>query len=141
MASAIKKRKQIELPVAQFVAIIVLTLSVFLIVDFGRRAATGYRFTQEKSRLEMQVSRAKLVQAQLLAQRDYIQTDAYVEKIARNELKWSRPDETVVVILPTLKALPQQEASRHYKTLDAEAESAFQAWLSLFFPSSPEAKP
>jgi cell division protein FtsB len=141
MTSAVKKRKPIELPIAQFVAIIVLTLSVFLIIDFGRRAATGYRYNREKVRLQAQLNRAQQTQLQLLAQLDYIKTDAYVEQVARNELKWSRPGETVVVVLPKLEALPQREASRHYKTNADGSESAFSGWVNLFFPDSSEQSP
>jgi cell division protein FtsB len=96
----VKKRKQLKAPIAQFVAIIVLSISVFLMVDFGRRAAANYRIQREADNLTMEVEAAKEYQDRLLAQRTYAASNLYVEEIARNQLKWSKPGETLVIVIP-----------------------------------------
>ncbi|RME40789.1 MAG: septum formation initiator family protein, partial [Caldilineae bacterium] len=106
VASTTRKRKKVNLPLAQFTAIVVLSISLFLIVDFGRRAATGYRIHREEKRLAAELEQLQQEHAALEERRAYVQSDAYVEEVARNELKWSRPGETVIVVLATPQAAP-----------------------------------
>lgn len=134
MTSATKKRKQIDLPIAQFIAIIVLSISIFLIIDFGRRAATGYRVRREEEKLYAQLEAARQTQQDLLAKRDYVETDIYIEEVARNELKWSRTDETIVVIMATPQAPTSSSTPIKTPLPNQPAETPLQAWLALFFP-------
>jgi len=135
VTSATKKRKQIDLPISQFIAVIILSLSVFLIVDFGRRAATGYRIHQEEERLEQELLLLQEEHEALLARQDYVSSDAYVEEIARNELKWSRAGEQVMVILPQTpqSALPPTQTKQSKLTVSS-TQTPLEAWKALFFP-------
>jgi cell division protein FtsB len=129
-----KKRPGPRIPVAQFIAIIVLSISIFLIVDFGRRAAANYRVQREAARLSQEVEAVEQYQAQLLARRTYVASDLYVEEVARNELKWAKPDETVIVVLPTPEAVhPANEPASKKETPPQVAQTPAQAWWHLFF--------
>jgi len=129
-----KKKQSAKIPVAQFVAIIALSISVFLIVDFGRRAAANYRVQREEERLNQEVELAQRQQGRLLARRSYVASDLYVEEVARKELKWARPGEIVVVVMPT----PEAAAQRSSQSVQAEkigpvVHTPAQAWWLLFF--------
>ncbi len=129
-----KKRQSPKVPVAQFVAIIALSISIFLIVDLGRRAAANYRVQREADRLSQEIEIAQRRQSELLAHRSYVASDLYVEEVARKELKWAKPGETVVVIMPT----PEKTiALNHHVTQHATAgpmvQTPSQAWWLLFF--------
>ena len=122
-------------PLTQFVAIIALTISIFLIVDFGRRAAANYRSQREAERLTQEVEAAQRYQDKLLARRTYAASDLYVEEVARNELKWTKPGEAVFVVMPTFEpahiasvALPRQTQSLTVTTVLPQ-----EAWWQLFF--------
>lgn len=135
MGSATKKRKSVDLPISQIIAVVVLTISVFVIVDFGRRAAMGYRISQEEKRLQAELATLETTHAALLEKRDYILSDQYVEYVARNELKWSRPNEQVVVILPenqpdTRRGSAVAEAKQNIQAY----QTPWEAWKALFFP-------
>ena len=135
MTSATKKRKTFELPVAQFIAILVLSISIFLIVDFGRRAATGYRVRREEEKLRSQLELLEKTQQTLLARRDYVQSDAYIEEVARKELKWSQPGEIIVVVMATPEAPPQTNlVSSSASQKVPQTETPLQVWFNLFFP-------
>lgn len=123
-----------SIPIAQFVAIIALSISIFLIVDLGRRAAANYRIQREAERLELMVEAAQDYQAKLKAQRTYAASDLYVEEIARRELKWSKPGETVVAILPNYEPAPgamKSEAAGIQEPFVAKTPQ--EAWWYLFF--------
>lgn len=133
-----KKRQNPRTPLAQFVAIIALTISIFLIVDLGRRAATNYRIQREAERLTQEVAAAREYQNKLLERRTYAASDLYVEAVARNELKWAKPGETVVMVLPTYETArapnqPAVDAEQHVQVI----KTPEQAWWELFFGDPP----
>ncbi len=129
-----KKRPGKKLPLAQFVAIIALSISLFLVVDFARRAAANYRVQREAERLEQQVELAREEQKRLLAHRSYVASDLYVEEVVRKELKWARKGEIVVVVMPTPQSTTQtsQEIIQS-QTVGPVAHTPAQAWWLTFF--------
>lgn len=129
-----KKRNGAKAPLAQFVAIIVLSISIFLIVDLGRRAAANYRVQREADRLSQEVEVARQRKAELLARRTYVASDLYIEAVARNELKWGRPGETVIAVMPTPEAvaLPTDRIVQTVTVLPM-AHNPAEAWWLLFF--------
>lgn len=133
-----KRPVQKKIPVAQFVAIIALSVSLFLIIDLARRTAANYRVQREAYRLSQEVEAVKQYQARLLARRSYVASDLYVEEVARNELKWAKPGETVVVVLPTPEAvlLPRRPAAAPDTTVQI-IQTPAQAWWHLFFGEPP----
>ncbi len=129
-----KKRPAAKVPIAQFVAIIALSISIFLIVDFGRRAAANYRVQREAERLNQEVDLARQQQADLLAQRSYVASDLYVEEVARRELKWASPGETVLAIRPTPEAVtPAASTDPAAASAGPIVQTPAQAWWHLFF--------
>ncbi len=133
-----KKQQNSRAPLAQFVAIIALTISIFLIVDLGRRAATNYRIQREAERLSQEVEAAHNYQDKLLARRTYAASDLYVEEAARNQLKWAKPGETVVVVMPTYEvASPSLNRSVETDSKEQTITSPQQAWWQLFFGNQP----
>jgi len=116
------------------VAIIALTISIFLIVDLGRRAATSYRIQREAERLSLEVEQARQEQQALLAQRSYVASDLYIEDVARRELKWARSGETVVVVMATPEAIaPLPQAEARVVRAGSVPSTPAQAWWLLFF--------
>ena len=128
-----KKRRQIKAPVFQFLAIIALTIILLLIVDFGRRAAANYRIQLEADRLTHELAAAKRFQNRLLSQRTYAASDLYVEEVARNELKWTKPGETVVIVVPSNNEPDLLSTPTNMVTGSAGAITPQQAWVKLFF--------
>ena len=130
-----KKRQGVRAPLAQFVAILVLTISIFLIVDLGRRAAANYRIQREADRLNHEVEAARRYQDSLLAQRTYAASDLYVEEIARKELKWAKPGETVVVVMATSddNELGKNSNTNNPIVVETTTKTPTQAWWQLFF--------
>ncbi len=135
MATRVKRSGIISF--TQFVAIIVAIVALSLVIDFGRKAAINYRIQQEVDRLEQEVAAARQEQQRLLALKAYVQTDEYVEKAARQELRWSRPGETVVIVRPIVRqATPPPQPVRP-STEPSGAKSCWREWWALFFDSSP----
>ena len=133
-----KKKRALQFPFTQFVAIVVITVSLFLVIDFGRRTAASYQIRDEAIRLENEVAASKSQHAALEARLSYAQSDAYVEEIARTQLKWAREGETVVVVMATPQPGPQSPAEGQPAAINGVVpESPWQAWWLLFFGTLP----
>jgi cell division protein FtsB len=132
-----KKKQSSKVPLAQFIAIIVLSISVFFIIDFARRAAANYRVQREAERLTQEVETAQQQQEKLLARRSYVAGNAYIEEVARKELKWAKPGETVMVVLPTPEAVSSAAArATPAESIGRAARTPTEAWWLLFFGDS-----
>jgi hypothetical protein len=123
----------------QFVAIVVLTMAVFLIVDFGRRATAGYSVSQAEKQLKAEIEAELELQRQLKARRDYVMSDEYVEKWAREHAHMVHPgDQPLILVTP---GAPQP------RPIDRSAGSqapptpvpAWHQWWYLFFDTRPGA--
>jgi cell division protein FtsB len=123
---------------AQFIAIIVLTISVFLVVDFARRTAATYKIKAEAARLEQEVAQVRAQRQELEAQLNYVKSDAYVEEIARTQLKWAKEGETVVVVMATPQRVSAPPADNRTSSADNFVpQSPWQAWWLTFFDVPP----
>jgi hypothetical protein len=111
-------------------------MAISMIVDFGRKAAANYRVRREEIRLEQEIAAERAKHKALLARREYVQTDEYVEQVAREELKWVRSGETVVVPIPiNSEPLPTPETPA--PTKPSPRESRWQEWWALFLDRPP----
>lgn len=129
-----KKRPGPKVPIAQFIAVIALSISIFLVIDFGRRAAANYRIQREAQRLSQDVESVRQQQKQLLAWRSYVASDLYVEEVARKELRLARPGETVVIIMPTPEAVAVTTTVEPLPEAAAPIiQTPTEAWWHLFF--------
>jgi|DewCreStandDraft_5_1066085.scaffolds.fasta_scaffold00551_23 cell division protein FtsB len=112
----------------QLIIILVLLAGLFLTADFNRRLALNRRIVADEEALRQEVATAQAYQAELLAQMEAVQSDAYVERWARYEAKMVKPGEVLVVPLalpPTPEAVPTPPPT--------PTPAPWEAWWALFF--------
>ncbi len=137
-----KKKRGPQFPFTHFVAIVVITISLFIVVDFARRTAATYKIKNEAARLEDEVAAVRAHHQALQSRLSYVQGDAYVEEIARTQLKWAQPGETVVVVMATPQAAPSSEPGAEPAAPDfPPPESPWEAWWLRFFHMTPPPQP
>jgi cell division protein FtsB len=119
------------------VAIVVLTIVVFLIVDFGRRTATGYYVSQAERQLQVDIKAQLQLKKELEERREYISTDAYVEQWAREEAQMVHPgDRLIILVTPdTPSTLPS--AVPAVPPADKVPVPNWHYWWRLFFDTEP----
>ena len=124
----------------QFLSIVVMTIAIFFVVDFGRRATTGYYISQTEKRLEAEIEVEITRQAQLKAHRDYVMSDEYIEKWAREQAHMARPgDRPLILLTPEslpvpLKVMPSPDAEEAPPSVPN-----WYHWWRLFFDKEPRA--
>lgn len=112
----------------QLIIILVLLVGLFLTADFNRRLALNRRIVADEEALRQEVATAQAYQAELLAQIEAAQSDAYVERWARYEAKMVKPGEVLVVPL----ALPPTPGAVATPP-PTPTPAPWEAWWELFF--------
>jgi cell division protein FtsB len=121
----------------QFIAIVVLTISIFLIVDFSRRTRTGYYVSQAEQRLQEEIAIELTQQADLQARLQELQSDEYVEEWARKEAHMIRPGDRPFMLMTPESPQVRVELVQQAPPLPEQALPNWVQWWVLFFDSTP----
>ncbi len=116
----------------------ILAVGLLLAINFSSRITASQPLQDAYNRAVTEIDQLRREQADLIAERDYVQSDAFVEQWARDEGKMVRPGEVLVIPVPLESGLPQPEASSEQSvpvvTTLRKAEP-WQVWWALFFDS------
>ena len=132
MATA-KKRSGVS--VTQFVALIVATIMLSLLVDFGRKVALYRHLQLEEARLDRGIEYEEDRRDYLEWLKGYVQTEEFVDSWARREWKMVKSGEIPVV--PLLPDAPVALQTRPQEESHPSGGSHWQEWWKLFFDSLP----
>jgi cell division protein FtsB len=66
----------------------------------------NYRLSEEETQVRRDIARLERERAQLVAVRDYLESDEYVEYVARSVLGLVRPGETLVIVSSSAPPAP-----------------------------------
>jgi cell division protein DivIC len=127
-----KKKRQRLLSTPKIVAIVTLTLVAVLSVDFGRKALDNYQIQRQVEWLGQQVAAEKETNQALQDTLEYVESDAYAEKAARESLGLVKPGEVAVVVVP--QAESSASTSSDEGTTPAPGEEPvpyWQQWTNL----------
>lgn len=107
-----------------------------MLVVIGGKAAQGYEMRQEARALEQRIEQLKKENRRLTQDLDYLRSDQYIEKVAREELGLVRPGDVAVAALgiedprsPSL--LPTPTRSPTPGAVEQDIPN-WQRWLYLF---------
>ena len=126
---------------SQFLAIILITIALAVVLDFGHRAAVSAELQKEAQRLEREVATLEAEHRALEQQREWVQTDDYVEEWARTEGGMVLRGETPIVPVPVEQVAPPtrptptppSEPNRPPSESGEGTSSHWREWWALFF--------
>jgi hypothetical protein len=124
-----KKRSGVS--VTQFVALIVATIALSLIVDLGHKAAVYRRLQREEFRLDQEIGFEEERGVYLEGLKEQVQTDGFLDGIVRGEWKMVKDGEKLVV--PRFQEAPPASPIRPQQESHSSEESHWQEWWKLFF--------
>jgi len=126
------KRNQIALGVAVAIG---LAIVGGLVWGFGQQLALARQIRAEEMRLERRVEAEQARNEDLVAELEYVQSDEYVERWAREERKMARPGEIAVVVVTDSDEAPAADA-QPTPTPTPEAQPFWVELWELIFPRS-----
>ena len=111
----------------RFVVVGVVAVVALVGQSFARLAVAEYQLHTQEHQLQGEISKLAKENTVLQAQVAYLRSDAALEKLAREELGWTRPGETAVVVI---RIDPPATASDVEPTsTSADTSSTWRQWL------------
>jgi len=117
----------------------ILAIGLILGLNFTSLIASGQPLQELYQQVNSEIERLQQEQAELVQERDYAQSDAFVARWARSEGKMVLPGEVLVVPVPMdsqMEATPIPEPTVAIETRPPEPEP-WQVWWAMFFDSPP----
>ena len=84
---------------AQIIFFVLATLCLLFVMSYASRLNEYARVQHESTLWDQKNEDARRRQAELLAYLDYVQSDAHIAEVAREELNMVQPDDNVVVVI------------------------------------------
>jgi cell division protein FtsB len=118
----------------------ILAIGIALGISLSSRIASSQPLRQLYTSVQAEIDALRRQQGDLIAERNYAQSDAYVEQWARTDGKMVRPGEVLVVVMPgSQQEAALQEAPQGLAEVDTtppEPET-WTLWWQLFFDGPP----
>jgi cell division protein FtsB len=128
------REHRLPLPPMDIVTVLACSVAIFFILAFGGKALEGYRLQRHNAILGAQIAELKDEQAELEARLEYVQSAAYAEQVAREQYKWAKPGEKLVIPMfqrrPAVTA-PQTPSEPVGEVIASESTSLWPAWWRL----------
>lgn len=105
-----------------------IALGLYFLVSVTQRTVQVYQLRQEEVRLQREVGSLEARHQQLVEQRDRLQSDTDIEKIAREQLNLIKPGETAVIVLPNKEATAQAQQQQPLTAPQQEAPPFWKGW-------------
>lgn len=133
------RKRTSQLSGLQIMFAAILAIGLILGLNFTRLFSAGQPLQQTYNQITTQIEQLESDQSGLIRERDYVQSDAYVEAWARDEGKMLQPGERLVIPVGSqhsVEATAEPVAQASVQTTPPEPPS-WQLWWSLFFDSAP----
>lgn len=85
----------------QFLAVVGVAVAGYFVISFAGLVVNGYQLNQRAGSLQRDIQGLRDDNEQLESQIRALLTEDAVEKLAREELGWTKPGETAVIIVPS----------------------------------------
>jgi len=108
---------------------IAVCAAIYLGFTAGHYLLHNFQLRGEEARVRAEIAQLDRDQRQLEAVRQYLQSDEYVEDVARRTLGLVKPGETLVIVSSTAPETPTPTAAAESRTPAAEW------WKALFLPT------
>ncbi len=120
-----QRETRVPLPPADIATVLFCTAAVFFALAFGGKALEGYRLQRHNAQIEAQVTALQAETSELNSRLQHVQTDAYVQEVAREQYKWTESGETLIV--PQYR--PQPDASQGGTVVPSSSAVGLSRWL------------
>ncbi len=121
----------------RFALVILIVFCLIFIVSYTARLAKRAQLSAEAQHWEERIDQAHQKRLVLEAERQYVGSDAYVQKEARDELGMAKAGDAIVVVIPsTPTPLVAAVELQTEPTTELAGQANWQQWFALFAPET-----
>jgi cell division protein FtsB len=130
-----EEKRRLPLPPIDVITVLISTAAVFFVLAFGGKVLEGYRLQRHNALLRVEIAELQKQQEQLEARLNYVQTPEYVEKVAREQYRWVKEGENLVITIfrrrPVVEPTPTPPSRPTTRTMVAQPVSHWPEWWNL----------
>jgi cell division protein FtsB len=134
-----ERRRTGQLSGVQVIFAAILAIGLFLAIGLSSRITAGQPLQEMHDRVAAEIEQLRREQGALIVERDYVRSDAYVERWAREDGKMVREGEMLVIPVPSgasVTPTPPPVVNVEVQTAPPEPKP-WQVWWALFFDGQP----
>jgi cell division protein FtsB len=132
-------RRRAQLSGVQITFAMIVAFGLILAINFSGRIAASQPLEEVYNGVQTEIAALEREQATLVAQRDFSQSDAYVEQWSRSEGKMVRDGEVLVIPVPANRGV--QPTPVPVPTIPVQTSAPppdnWMQWWALFFDAPP----
>ena len=133
-----ERRSGSTLSSVQVMFAMILGLGLLLVINFSSRITESQPLQDEYDSIQAEIAGLEVEQQSLIDLRDYVRSDSYVEQWARDNGKMVRPNEILVIPVPSgIEAQPTPTPQLSADVQTAPPPAPYELWWSLFFDGEP----
>ena len=121
-----------QMSIGRFVIFLTLAVLLYLGVAAVGKAVQIYRLDQEERQIRGEIEELKARNEALQKQVEYLKSEAYVEKVAREELNLIKKGETAVIVLSPEGSAATAE-KRPSENKESRQQPNWQRWWQFLF--------
>jgi cell division protein FtsB len=91
-------KRTIPLAATDILTVLVASAAVFFVLAFGGKVVEAYRLERHNTGLEAEKAGLEIKRQALVTELAYVQSPEYVEKVAREQWKWTKPGDKLVIM-------------------------------------------
>jgi len=110
----------------RFLLLLIVPLLLYFFFATISKGLETYQLRQEEQRLQKEILGLQARYQELQAQKEYFNSDVYIEKIAREQLNLIKPGETAIIVVAPTPVPQEQEVA---EPAAAEEKPLWQEWL------------
>ncbi len=130
---AAKEQQRWQLPVMQFVTLVLVTILIIALANFARTMLENYRLSADKAELEAVIALEQEEENRLLAQKEHVASDTYQRQLA-HEMGLYAPDERpLVLVLPPEMEDDVRDFDPVFRQGEILEPPYWEQWWDLFF--------
>lgn len=136
-----REARRLPLSPTDIMAVVVSTVAVLFVLAFGGKLFEGYRLQRHNAMLSAEIEMRKQKRQELLERLDYVKTAAYVEEVAREQYKWVKAGENLVITVFRSRPAAQPASTSPTGSAPARtvapADSHWSEWWNLLTGRAP----
>ena len=115
--------------------IVMIGLCLFFIVSYAGRVMQRTYLETKVVHWEAKIAQAEANTLALAAERSYVESDAYIQEKARNELGLVQPGDALIIVVPSTPT-PVITPVAVEESVQNTEKANWQQWLDLFVPAA-----
>jgi len=134
-----RDRNRNQLSGAQVMFAAIIAIGLILAINFSTRLASSRPLDAFYKDVQAEIEVLEQARATLIAERDFVESEDFVEEWARSEGKMVRPGEVLVVPLVTSRGAPPTPTPQIFIEVETSPPQpeTWELWWSLFFDTAP----